>query len=57
MPIRFIVPCSAEGTSDLIGRLAGAGLSAKLGQQLVVDNRGGGSTLGIGLAAGSPSGP
>lgn len=51
-PIRFIVPYSVGGTSDLIGRLLGAKLTEELGVQLVVDNRGGaGSTLGTALAA------
>ncbi len=51
-PIRFIVPYSVGGTSDLVGRLVGAKLSAELGQQLVVDNRGGGgSTIGTALVA------
>ena len=51
-PIRFIVPYSVGGTSDLIGRLLGAKLTEELGVQLVVDNRGGaGSTLGTTLAA------
>lgn len=51
-PIRFIVPYSVGGTSDLVGRLVGAKLTDELGVQLVVDNRGGaGSTLGTTLAA------
>lgn len=51
-PVRFIVPYSVGGTSDLIGRLLGARLTEELGAQLVVDNRGGaGSTLGTALAA------
>jgi tripartite-type tricarboxylate transporter receptor subunit TctC len=51
-PIRFIVPYAVGGTSDLVGRLVGAKLSAALGQQLVVDNRGGGgSTIGTALVA------
>jgi len=51
-PIRFIVPYSVGGTSDLVGRLVGAKLTEELGQQLVVDNRGGGgSTIGTALVA------
>ncbi|MBI1964727.1 MAG: tripartite tricarboxylate transporter substrate binding protein [Betaproteobacteria bacterium] len=51
-PIRFIVPYSIGGTSDLLARLVGAKLTEELGQQFVVDNRGGGgSTLGTALAA------
>ncbi|MDH4294350.1 MAG: tripartite tricarboxylate transporter substrate-binding protein, partial [Betaproteobacteria bacterium] len=49
-PIRFIVPYSVGGTSDLVGRLVGAKLGEELGQQVVVDNRGGGgSTIGTTL--------
>jgi tripartite-type tricarboxylate transporter receptor subunit TctC len=51
-PIRIIVPYSPGGTSDFVGRLVAQGLTEKLGQQLVVDNRGGaGSALGTKLAA------
>lgn len=50
-PIRAIVPFAPGGTSDFVGRLVGDGLSEELGQQLVVDNRGGaGSALGTKLA-------
>lgn len=46
-PIRFIVPYSVGGTSDLVGRLVGAKLTEELGVQLVVDNRGGaGGSIG-----------
>jgi tripartite-type tricarboxylate transporter receptor subunit TctC len=51
-PIRVIVPFAPGGTSDFVGRLVGEGLMQQLGQQLVVDNRGGaGSALGTKLAA------
>lgn len=51
-PIRIIVPFAPAGTSDFVGRLVGEGLTRQLGQQLVVDNRGGaGSALGTQLAA------
>lgn len=51
-PIRLIVPFSPGGTSDFVGRIVGEGLKRSLGQQIVVDNRGGaGSALGTRLAA------
>jgi tripartite-type tricarboxylate transporter receptor subunit TctC len=51
-PIRFIVPYSPGGTSDFVARLVAHALTAELGEQLIVDNRGGaGSALGVSLAA------
>jgi tripartite-type tricarboxylate transporter receptor subunit TctC len=38
-PIRFIVPYSAGGATDITARVIGAKLSEKWGQQVVVDNR------------------
>jgi tripartite-type tricarboxylate transporter receptor subunit TctC len=40
-PITLIVPYPAGGGVDLIGRLVGQRLSAALGQQVIVENRGG----------------
>ncbi|MEO8443253.1 MAG: tripartite tricarboxylate transporter substrate binding protein [Betaproteobacteria bacterium] len=51
-PIRVIVPVPAGGTPDVVARLVMPGLSNLLGQQLVVDNRGGaGGLIGAELAA------
>jgi len=38
-PIRFIVPQSPGGASDTVARVVARGLSDRLGQQVVVDNR------------------
>lgn len=42
-PIRMIVSTSAGSGADVIGRLTGAGMTAVLGQQVVVENRTGAS--------------
>jgi tripartite-type tricarboxylate transporter receptor subunit TctC len=40
-PITLIVPYPAGGGVDVMGRLVGAKLSIALGQQVVIENRGG----------------
>jgi tripartite-type tricarboxylate transporter receptor subunit TctC len=51
-PVRVIVPVPAGGTPDVVARMVLPGLSAALGQQLVVDNRGGaGGLIGAGVGA------
>lgn len=49
-PIRVIVPFAAGSTTDIIARAISDKMSASLGQQLIVDNRGGASGT-IGQAA------
>ena len=44
-PIRVIVPVPAGGTPDVVARMVAPGLSSLLGQQLVIDNRGGAGGL------------
>lgn len=44
-PIRWIVPFPPGGSTTIIARLMGQKLTASWGQQIVVDNRGGGNTI------------
>jgi tripartite-type tricarboxylate transporter receptor subunit TctC len=44
-PIKMVVPFSAGSSSDTIGRLIAAKMGERLGQQVVVENRVGGSTI------------
>jgi tripartite-type tricarboxylate transporter receptor subunit TctC len=57
-PARIIVGYAAAGPTDITGRLVGQWLSARLGQQFVVDNRpGAGSNVGTELVVqASPDG-
>ena len=51
-PIRLIVPYATGGTTDLVGRVLSIPLGQELGQQVVVENRGGaGGSLGMGAVA------
>src|SRR6478672_9639019 len=44
-PIRWIVPFPPGGSTTIIARLMGQKLTESWGQQVVVDNRGGGNTI------------
>ena len=51
-PVRLIVPFAAGGGADLVARVIGKGLSDRLGQQVVIDNRAGaGGVIGVELGA------
>ena len=51
-PVRFIIPFPPSGGTDIVGRVIGQKLNAALGQQFIIDNRGGAAgTIGAGLAA------
>lgn len=55
-PIRFVVPFAAGGSIDVLARLMGRQLEARLGQPFIVENRtGAGGTVGAGFVARAPA--
>ena len=55
-PVRIVVPFPPGGTNDIVARLMGNELSKAMGQQFLIDNRGGASGV-IGAEAVSKSPP
>jgi tripartite-type tricarboxylate transporter receptor subunit TctC len=54
-PVRFIVAFAAGGTNDIVARLIGQGLSERLGQPVIIENRpGAGSNIGTELVVRAP---
>lgn len=55
-PVRLIVPFPAGGGVDFIGRIVGKGLSERLGQQVMIDNRpGANAILGLEVLKNAPA--
>lgn len=55
-PIRMVLPFSAGGGTDAVGRIVAKALSDRLKQQVIIDNRAGaGSTIGTDIVAKAPS--
>lgn len=53
--VRMIVPFAPGGNTDIIARVFAPKMAEALGQQVIIDNRGGaGSTIGTEIAAKSP---
>src|SRR5262245_18609036 len=51
-PITLVVPFAPGGPSDIIGRILSLALSQSLGQQVIIDNRGGAAgNIGMGQVA------
>jgi tripartite-type tricarboxylate transporter receptor subunit TctC len=55
-PVRIIVPYAPNGLPDVLARVVATAMSPELGQQVVIDNKAGGSTI-IGAEAAAKAAP
>jgi len=54
-PIRVVIPWPPGGSTDIVGRILAADLTARLKQQVIIDNRAGaGSIVGLQFATAQP---
>ena len=54
-PIRIIIPWPPGGSTDIVGRILAAELTARFKQQVIIDNRAGaGSIVGLQIATAAP---
>src|SRR5271169_51049 len=55
-PLRWIVPFPAGGSTDLIARLLGEWLAARLGQPVIIENKpGGGTNIAVQAVVNAPA--
>ena len=55
-PIRWVIPFPPGGSNDMLSRYLGAKLGERMGQQVVIDNRGGANgIIGAEMVANSPA--
>ncbi|MES2712896.1 MAG: tripartite tricarboxylate transporter substrate binding protein [Pseudomonadota bacterium] len=54
-PLRMVIPFTAGGSNDIVGRMIAEGMGARLGQSVIVENRGGaGGVIGSEAVARAP---
>ncbi len=54
-PLRLVIPFTAGGSNDIVGRMLAEAMAVRLGQPVVVENRGGaGGVIGNDLVAKAP---